>query len=93
MGNKFLMKANWNAGHTDWRSKCPTAKGKNLFRVVINKYYSYISIGEPTYWLIGTRRTKRRWQLTYSPTDKNLFRKKTKKMNYKLRDIQPSSRA
>jgi hypothetical protein len=51
LGNKFMVGGDWNAKHTNWGSILTTPKGRNLLQSITNHNCSYLSMGEPTYWL------------------------------------------
>jgi hypothetical protein len=47
----------WNAKHTNRGSKLTTLKGRNLLQSITNYNCSYLSTGEPIYWLSDPNKT------------------------------------
>lgn len=50
MGQKFIIGGDFNAKHTHWGSRLTTTKGRELYKVLIDNNYNFLSTGSPTYW-------------------------------------------
>lgn len=50
LGNTFICGGDFNCKHTHWGSRLITTKGKELYKLMQEEKYQYLSTGEPTYW-------------------------------------------
>ena len=50
LGPSFLAGGDFNSKNVLWGSRLTTTKGRELFKVLQAKNYSYLSTGSPTYW-------------------------------------------
>jgi len=50
LGPRFMAGGDYNGKHTTWGSRITTIKGKELFNLLQEKNYSFLTTGNPTYW-------------------------------------------
>lgn len=50
LGNIFICGGDFNCKHTHWGSRLTTTKGRELYNLLQESNYQYLSTGEPTYW-------------------------------------------
>lgn len=50
LGNVFICGGDFNCKHTHWGSRLTTTKGRELYNLLQESNYQYLSTGEPTYW-------------------------------------------
>ena len=43
LGNKFIVRGDWNAKHTNWGSRLIIPKGRNLLQSITNHNCSYVN--------------------------------------------------
>ena len=47
---RFMAEGDYNSKHTAWGSRITTTKDRELFSLLQEKNYSFLSTGNPTYW-------------------------------------------
>ena len=50
LGPRFMAGGDFNSKHTAWGSRITTTKGRELFSLMQQYNYSFLSTGRPTYW-------------------------------------------
>jgi exonuclease III len=50
LGRWFIAEGDYNAKHTDWRSRLITPSGREVFNTMERNNLKHLSTGEPTYW-------------------------------------------
>lgn len=50
LGNTFICGGDFNCKHVQWGSRITTPKGRELYNLMQEFKYTYLSTGEPTYW-------------------------------------------
>jgi len=50
LGPRFMAGGDFNSKHTAWGSRITTIKGRELFSLMQQYNYSFLSTGRPTYW-------------------------------------------
>ena len=50
LGPKFIGGGDYNCKNILWGSRLTTTKGRELSNVLLEKNYSFLSTGTPTYW-------------------------------------------
>ena len=50
LGPRFMAGGDFNSKHTAWGSRITTTKGRELFSLMQQQNYSFLSTGRSTYW-------------------------------------------
>jgi hypothetical protein len=50
LGPRFMAGGDYNSKHTAWGSRITTTKGRELFSLLREKNYSFLSTDNPKYW-------------------------------------------
>jgi len=50
LGNRFIAAGDYNAKHTQWRSRLTLSRGRELLKAINTMNLSTVLTGEPTYW-------------------------------------------
>jgi hypothetical protein len=50
LGHQFITGGDYNAKHTDWRSRFNTLRGRKVLKTMERNNLKHLSTGEPTYW-------------------------------------------
>lgn len=56
LGSRFIAAGDFNSKNVLWGSRLTTTKGRELFKVIQDNNYSFLSTGSPTYWPTDTNK-------------------------------------
>jgi hypothetical protein len=48
LGHQFIAGSDYNAKHTEWRSRLTSPRGREILRTIEKNNFRHISTGEPT---------------------------------------------
>jgi hypothetical protein len=68
LGPRFMAGGDYNSKHTVWFSRITNTKGRELFNILQEKNYSFLTTGNSTYWPTDPT-TNRTFKISSSQTE------------------------